>query len=196
MTKKTARRTGVMAAPLTADVLGPPALLDGENKEAYEVLHAKITGYVEPKDIIETMFVRDIIDLQWELLRWRRLKVALMNSEQAVIIRDMLIPFSGTVDMPLLIEQWTKQDPETVEALKEVLASKGVGMDAVEGKTLMRRLDHIERIDERAALAEQRRNRALRELAQHREKFAALMSAAIKEVEDAEFIEVEKADAA
>lgn len=196
MAKKMAARAGASTALLLGDVLGPPALLHGEDRGAYDALHAKITGYVEPKDIIETMFVRDIIDLQWELLRWKRLKAALMNSEQATVLRDMLIPFATTVNMNLLTEEWLKQDPQTIAALKEVLASKGVRMEAIEGKVLMRRLDHVERIDERAALAESRRNRALHELGQHREKFAKLMRAAIKDVEDAEFTEVEKADAA
>src|SRR6476659_5563834 len=62
------------------EIFGPPPLLDGESQEVYDTLLARVTGTVNPKDIIEEIWVHDIVDLVWEVLRLRRLKVALLSS--------------------------------------------------------------------------------------------------------------------
>ena len=62
------------------EIFGPPPLLDGESQEVYDTLLARVTGAVNPKDIIEEIWVHDIVDLVWEILRLRRLKVALLSS--------------------------------------------------------------------------------------------------------------------
>jgi hypothetical protein len=62
------------------EIFGPPPLLDGESQEAYDTLLARVTGTVSPKDIIEEIWVPDIVNLVWEILRLRRLKVALLSS--------------------------------------------------------------------------------------------------------------------
>ena len=62
------------------EIFGPPPLLDGESQEVYDTLLARVTGTVSPKDIIEEIWVHDIVDLVWEILRLRRLRVALLSS--------------------------------------------------------------------------------------------------------------------
>src|SRR6187401_2280554 len=62
------------------EIFGPPPLLDGESLEVYDTLLARVTGSVNPKDIIEEIWVHDIVDLVWEVLRLRRLRVALLSS--------------------------------------------------------------------------------------------------------------------
>src|SRR5215207_2900118 len=54
--------------------LGPPVLLEGEDLAQYERLLAQVTAAVEPVDVIEELWVRDVVDLAWEGLRLRRLK--------------------------------------------------------------------------------------------------------------------------
>ena len=55
--------------------LGPPVLLEGEDIAQYEGLLARVTAAVVSADIIEEFWVRDMVDLVWEALRLRRLKV-------------------------------------------------------------------------------------------------------------------------
>ena len=62
------------------EIFGPPPLLEGESQEVYATLLARVTGTVSPKDIIEEIWVHDIVDLVWEILRLRRLKAALLSS--------------------------------------------------------------------------------------------------------------------
>ena len=53
------------------EIFGPPPLLDGESQEVYDTLLARVTGAVSPKDIIEEIWVHDIVNLVWEILRLR-----------------------------------------------------------------------------------------------------------------------------
>src|SRR3954454_9493391 len=62
------------------EIFRPPQLLDGESQEVYDVLLARVKGGVNPKDIIEEIWVHDIVGLVCEILRLRRLKVALLSS--------------------------------------------------------------------------------------------------------------------
>ena len=53
--------------------LGPPPLLEGEDAAAYDELLGRISGAVKPSDIFEEIWVQDIVDLVWEVVRLRRL---------------------------------------------------------------------------------------------------------------------------
>ena len=55
-------------------LFGAPALLKREDSAAYDKLHSRISSDIDPSDVIEEIWVRDIVDLSWEILRWRRLK--------------------------------------------------------------------------------------------------------------------------
>jgi hypothetical protein len=45
--------------------LGPPPLFEGEDRAAYDGLLARISGAMNPADIFEEVWVRDIVDLSW-----------------------------------------------------------------------------------------------------------------------------------
>jgi len=44
-------------------------------KTAYDALLARISAAVKPVNIIEEMFICDVVSLEWEVLRWRRNRV-------------------------------------------------------------------------------------------------------------------------
>jgi hypothetical protein len=58
---------------------GPPALVAGEDPAAYEELVARISGAVKPRDFLEEIWVRDVVDLTWDTLRMRRIKARLIT---------------------------------------------------------------------------------------------------------------------
>ena len=175
--------------------LPPAPLLNGEDERAYKALRARIFEAVKPQDVVEEMFSDDVVNLQWELMRWRRLKVAFLNREQKEDAHGLLIVFAGRVDLQKILKGWAQQDPEETENLRQLLATQGVSMDELAAKTLARKLEYIERLDTLAATAEARRTHALRELQQHRECLAKVLQSAIKDVEEGEFTEVGAANA-
>jgi hypothetical protein len=67
-------------------------LLEGENAADYELLHARISAAVHPADIIDEIFVNDVVSLEWEFLRWRRLSASLLKARQLVALENNLHP--------------------------------------------------------------------------------------------------------
>ena len=172
--------------------LGAPALIEGDDKAAYYALHDKIVDFVKPKDVFEEILVREIVDLQWETMRYRRLKAALMSSDLYIAVRDMLLPICGVVEASKISDGCAKRDPEAMARLKEILASVGVSMDVLNARTLARRINDVERIDRLAENAELRRTRALRELEKHRSGLAKILRGAIVDVEEGEYKEIKE----
>jgi transcriptional regulator of aromatic amino acid metabolism len=65
--KKSAKTKSVKSAPSPLQRLalfGPPLLLEGKDAGAYEELLARICAAVKPTDIIDEMFVYDVMCLQ------------------------------------------------------------------------------------------------------------------------------------
>jgi hypothetical protein len=72
-------------------VFGPPLLLGGEDAAAYDQLLARICAAVKPVDIIDEMFIADVASLEWEVLRWRRLKWTLMQETGLKALERFLV---------------------------------------------------------------------------------------------------------
>jgi hypothetical protein len=65
-------------APLS--FAGPVRLIPGENAVSYDELLARMTGALKPLDFVEEVWVRDLVDVVWDVLRLRRLKASLLAS--------------------------------------------------------------------------------------------------------------------
>jgi hypothetical protein len=72
---------GVSGQAQRSSLFGPPLLLEGEDGAAYDELVGRICAAVRPADVIDEMFIADIVALEWEVLRWRRLKWTLIREQ-------------------------------------------------------------------------------------------------------------------
>jgi hypothetical protein len=77
-------------APTPLKLFGEPQLLEGEDAAAYDELLARFRAAVKPVDIIEEMFIADVVALEWEVLRWRRLKLALIRARGLEALKSFL----------------------------------------------------------------------------------------------------------
>ena|SRR5271157_5852942 len=68
---------------------GPPPLIEGEDQAAYDDFLASISAAVQPRDFLEKMWVRDVVDLSWETRRMRRLKASLLTSHPSRGLRQV-----------------------------------------------------------------------------------------------------------
>jgi hypothetical protein len=75
----TSKRVGTKHAQ-PPSLFGPPPLIEGEEESTYDEFLARTSSAVKPKDLIEEIWVRDIVDLSWEALRLRRIKASLLKS--------------------------------------------------------------------------------------------------------------------
>src|SRR5262245_8187174 len=55
-----------------AYIFGDTPVLSTENRQAYDAPTTQLVLEWKPRDIIEWMFVRDLADTSWEILRHRR----------------------------------------------------------------------------------------------------------------------------
>jgi hypothetical protein len=169
--------------PATFDLLGRAPLIPGDNTSGYDTLLARISGAVRPADVLEQAWVRDVVDLLWEAVRLRRLKAALMTAcaDQGM---QKLLAGLDVEDSYDLSKRWAARELEAVGEVEAILAAAGLTIDHVMAQTLRLRIAEVERIDRMIASAEARRAAALREVAYHREHFAAGLRRAAQETEN------------
>ena len=70
---------------------GPPPLIAGEDGAAYDQLFARFCAAVKPVDIIDEMLITDVASLQWEIMRWRRLKWNLVQARALEALESFLV---------------------------------------------------------------------------------------------------------
>jgi hypothetical protein len=163
---------------------GPRPLINGENSAEYDALLTRVSAAVHPADILEDIWVRDIVDLTWEAWRYRRLKAELMAINAHKALSAVLDPLMGWRGGQALIADWTARKPEAIKRIDAILESAGRTMDSVMAQSLSIKLDDIERIDRMIALAEARRNAALRELDAHQENQSHKLRQTVQQLEN------------
>jgi len=246
------RRTkskSITAAPTRLSLFGQPQLLEGEDAAAYDELLARLQAAVTPLDIIDEMFISDVASLEWEVLRWRRLKLiraagfealkkflrekldySLYSDRFAHNLTDLLeenLPEDEEEDLAqTLAQQCARNESGAVDKVNEImdrllnraqadraeelaqnymrgkgdattivdklLSAASQSLDRLLADALVKQLDHIERIDRLAAVAESRRNTSLREIDRRRAVLGETLRRKVQEIEDAEFQVIEK----
>jgi hypothetical protein len=87
---KTKSNTSPLAKVQGLMLFGSPQLLEGEDAAAYDELLNRVGAAVKPVDIIDEMFIDDVVSLEWEVLRWRRLKSSLMRTRGLAALEQFL----------------------------------------------------------------------------------------------------------
>jgi hypothetical protein len=164
-------------------LFGPPPLINGEDSNSYKKLEALICGVVKPADILEHIWVRDVIATSWEVLRLRQLQANLMQAHAYRGMGETLLPLVGVLKAQTLAEAWARK-PSAVEEINEALASAGLSMETVMANILSFKLDEFERIGRMVTVAEARRSAALQEIERHRETLGKKLRQAVQELED------------
>jgi hypothetical protein len=159
---------------------GEPTLLFGEDARGYDELLAEVSHVLVPHDVIEDMWIRDVVDLAWDVLRLRRIKANLLLVRAREALREVLDRLSE--DAFDLTRGWFARDAAAVDKVERALKSAGMSMDTVMAATLRQELDEIERIEAMIANAENRRGTALSEIERHRASFAEKLRGALDQV--------------
>jgi hypothetical protein len=136
-------------------LFGPPLLLEGEDAAAYDQLLARICAAVKPADVIDEMFVADVVSLEWEVLRWRRLKWSLIRARANEVLEDLVrknleydlyaehfadqlaeilrdnVPEDKAEDAQMLARACARNEPDAVDNVEKFLARIDRDMDDV-----------------------------------------------------------------
>ena len=179
--------------PARFTCFGPAPLLEGEDSAGYDELLAHVSGAIKPADIIEEIWIRDIVALTWEALRLRRARAALLVANRHAGVKHVLWPLCS-LEAHDLSEQWARREDQAVAAVDRHLATAGLTMDAVVAETMAVKIELIEKMERMIASAEIRRNATLREIERRRSEFAARLRDATRDrdnVEEAKFQVIE-----
>jgi hypothetical protein len=172
-------------SPAAGGPAGPPPLLAGESAADYDALLARVANALQPADVLEEIWIRDVVDLSWEVFRLRRLKAQLMNSaahEGMGQVLGPLFPVAGQGRR--LAEKWAAGADEAVRAeIEGAMQKAGLNGEAVTARTLALRIGDFERIDRMLMWAEARRAAALQELDTHRANFAMRLRCTLQAVD-------------
>ena len=183
-------------------LFGPPALLPGESFAEYWRLYSLFQADLAPADVIEKIWLRDLVDLQWEVRRLRWLGNELLSSSKHdgldKILSSLFYAYDGAPTE--LKRNWMGRDPTAIAKVSRLLDLAGLTEDAILAQTLAVQLDVIDRIDRMTFQAERRRDHAIEQIERRREDLAARARAAVKrageeKIEDVEFKELSEPEA-
>lgn len=188
--KRTLAKSDQGAARLSDAFFGPPPLLGGEDNAAYAALLKQVRDGVAPDGVIEDIWVRDVVDITWEILRQRRFKTLTINAAYATALRSLIEPRLSYEDKKSLADRWEARDAAARKDVARHLARFDLSVDDVNARACVLKLDVIERLDRMIAQAEARRNLVLREVERRRDALARRLRDSVADVQDAEFTEV------
>ena len=174
-------RNGLVEITELDELLGPPPLLPNESLVDYEGLKARLRAKIVPQDVLEEIWLRDILDLQWEVLRMRRLKARLLANSSPSGLESLLHRRVNYSDVGKFVDAWGRGDKEDIMEIELLLKSRGLGLEDVDAHSLLKRLEPLESIDRMISQAEERRNNALREIERAREAAARRLRAALSD---------------
>src|ERR1700730_12080776 len=130
-------------------------LLEGENAASYRELLAHIREAVRPIDIIDEMLIADVASLEWEILRWRRLKTILLRARGLNALQQFLrekldyefyaelfvehltqilqenLPQDRTHDAQRLAQECAPNKGKAIDKVNEILGGIGQSLDGI-----------------------------------------------------------------
>jgi len=150
---KSRAKTSAMAMVQPVTLFSSPVLLAGEDDAAYHELLSRVRTAIHPADIIDEIFIHDFVCLEWEVLRWRRLKSSLMQTrglealeqflrthlnyydhyqkqferDLAEILQDNLAEGQTEADAQALAHKCAHDEPDADDKVNQVLA--GINLD-------------------------------------------------------------------
>lgn len=182
-----------------AALLPPPPLLVTEAADQFAAIQTALGQELKPRGIIENIYLQDMTVLVWEIWRFRRCKVAIINSEFRAALASLLTrllsepgadPIRIDDEAAALAAAWFT-DPAAKARVAELLKGSQLDASAVEAEAIRRLAADLERLDRMIASAESRRNKALRSIAEYRGGLARLLREAGDRIIDGKTLALE-----
>jgi hypothetical protein len=155
-------------------------LLITESADEFDAVRDAFEREIEPRGIIEQMYVHDISSLVWEILRLRRCKVVIINSAFRSALEHLLVQLlkePGQYDYQVegearaLAQSWFT-DQEAKKQVSETLSRFDLDESAIEAEAIRRSSSDLELLDRMLTSLEPRRNKALGCIAEYRASLA------------------------
>lgn len=164
------------------DLLGSPTFAPSDNAANYNLIVQRMLESIRPRDFIEGLFVRDLIDLTWEECRLRQIREALLAESRGAAVERLLyrknlreVP-EGAERMARAqakdqFNNWSNDRAKRKE-IEENLNKHSQDEDqAILAASYSEAYKELESVNKSIAFAQKRRMALLREI-EHRREFA------------------------
>ncbi len=151
--------------PAIGAMLENPPLLPNESKEGFDQVYDDFLDPLAPETVPQHWLVWDSAILTWEIMRYRRMKVAYMLNQRRAAVGSLIRKAFQTSAMRALrtagsdiddnVERYFT-DPEYPSLVAQALDKSGYTIDVVEAEMFARSLDGLSRIEKLIASAEKR----------------------------------------
>jgi len=157
-----------------------PCLLPGENRQDFETMRHMILNDVRPETNIEWLWALDLVDLSWEILRYRSLKQKILEEFRVIALEALLRRLDGSgiaeEDARQAMQVYARRsalewrdDPDAAIEIEARLERFGFDAVALNAEVYIQARDQLELFDQLMQRAQQRRMILLREIAIRRE---------------------------
>jgi hypothetical protein len=212
------RKSGKGQFPSAANefpFLTRPLLLRSESEGEFDQLVRALKAEIQPYGVIEDMYVAEIAIIIWEILRFRRCKMTILNAalRQALINfidksswrqvprEDRETDYTGLqlgVELPMSeaeCERWRKvgdlakrwfSSKSARQEVSSILRRSQQDESAIEVEAIRKSSTDLDWLEKMLTALEARRDRSLRRIAEYRESFADRVRASADRIIDAE----------
>jgi hypothetical protein len=160
-------------------------LLSSESQDEFASLCADLEQDLQPKGVIERNYVRDFANITWEIQRLGRYKTSIINNSRLAALQGILKqllycpPDADVSDVIYFHAHASKDlahswfDNKRAQArVAKLLRKFQMDEGAIEAEAFRLCADDLERLDRMLALAEVRRDKALRNITEYRDSLS------------------------
>jgi hypothetical protein len=177
-----------------AQFFADPPLIGKEKREDYDLFSSAIIAATKPSDGITWLYVFDVINLSWDIMRERKIKADIVRSCETDVVAVSLKAINAgdlfrlnqDIENSTKARQWAS-DPKSRRRYDTELTGGGFSESEIMAQAYIRGASSIDAIDRRIASYELRRMAALRALELHDEKLARRLQVKKDEIIDVEF---------
>jgi hypothetical protein len=152
----------------------PSGLLPGEDRRDFEVIRQMMIDDIRPETNLEWLWIFDLVELSWEILRYRCLKQKILQASRVIAIQSILqrldgaeMPEPGLQNMRLQTmrnaAQWSDQ-PDAAREIEARLERHGLDVVAINAEVFLKTRDAFALFDGLLHAAQSRRIILLREI--------------------------------
>ncbi|WP_165937781.1 HNH endonuclease [Methylobacterium segetis] len=174
-------------------------LLPGESSDQYDAILTSIAQEIKPRDAIEGIWTKNVVDLIWEAKRLRGWRQRILMQARLQAAETLIKPVLEARDTSVFrldgdIERkartmalgWLNGCASETATFEDLLHGRGLTTADVIAKGFELKLQELERVDRMVMNAEDRRDSLLREIERKRASFGKGLRAATEDIIDVE----------
>jgi len=166
-----------LPAPIRS-LLKPPRLLPGESANDYYTIRQMTIDEVAPQTSIEWLWTIDLVELSWDVVRYRNLRQKVLEKYREAAVESLLQRVDGFGIPPAAremarqhtrrnVEDW-RDDPTAAAEIEVRLKSHGIDATSINIEVFVQARDLFVMFDSLMHSAQSRRIILLREIAARR----------------------------